>query len=150
MSPDLSPLAVNVADLLHLTDVGFQTQTIEQDIIDTLKEMIEALKKQQQDLKNKNNKPGQPGQPQDQKLIELLAELKMIRSLQIRVNNRTKTYAQEYQGEQAPSPVTVPTPQEKQKAEMVHKYMKELADRQLKIFEVTNNIAKGKNESGRP
>lgn len=140
----------HVADLLHLTEVGFQTQTIEQDIIDTLKEMIEALKKQQQDLKNKNSKPGQQGPPQDQKLIELLAELKMIRSLQIRVNSRTKTYAQEYQGEQAPAPGTVQTPQEKQKAEMVQKYMKELADRQLKIFEVTNNIAKGKNEGGRP
>jgi len=140
----------HVADLLHLTEVGFQTQTVEQDIIDTLKEMIEALKKQQQDLKNKNSKQGQQGPPQDQKLIELLAELKMIRSLQIRVNNRTKTYAQEYPGEQAPSPVVVQTPQEKQKAEMVQKYMKELADRQLKIFEVTNNLAKGKNEGGRP
>src|SRR5262249_24881585 len=61
------------------TDVSVFTQTIENDIIAMLKEMIEALKKARQD--NQNRKPPSPGQgggQSNQKLIELLQELKMI------------------------------------------------------------------------
>ena len=95
---------------LGVTDVGDVTQAIEQDIIDTLKEMIEALKKAKQELENKKNNPPPPGQPpppQDQKLLDQIAELKMIRSLQIRVNTRTETYGKMYQakeGEQTADP----------------------------------------------
>ena len=81
---------------------------IENDIIDTLKEMIDALKKARQDNQNKPQKPQSGGgspPPQNQKLIEELQELKMIRNMQLRVNNRTITYGMrsrsEFQ-EQAP------------------------------------------------
>jgi hypothetical protein len=94
--------------------------------------MIEALKKAQADLKGQSQ-PGQSGPPQNQKLIDLLAELKMIRAMQVRVNSRTKVYAQKYTGEQASEPD-------------IQKELGELAQRQLKIFDVTNNIAKGKNQ----
>src|SRR5262249_45439658 len=85
---------INVSRRLRATDVRLFTQRIENDIIATLKEMIEALKKARQD--NQDRKPPPPGQPGgqgNQKLIELLQELKMIRSLQIRVNKRTEDYA---------------------------------------------------------
>src|SRR5262249_9071857 len=63
---------------LNVTDVGVVTQAIEQDIIATLKEMIEALKKAQQQMQAQKGQPSpSQGQPQDQKLIDLLAELKM-------------------------------------------------------------------------
>jgi hypothetical protein len=123
--------AKNVARRLGKADVGTVTQVIEQDIIAALKDMIEALKKAQQDLKSQGQ--GQPGQPQNQKLIDLLAELKMIRAMQVRVNSRTKVYGQKYAGEQAGEPD-------------IQKELEELAQRQLKIFDVTNNIAKGKNQ----
>jgi hypothetical protein len=123
--------AKNVARRLGKADVGTVTQVIEQDIIAALKDMIEALKKAQQDLKSQGQ--GQPGQPQNQKLIDLLAELKMIRAMQVRVNSRTKVYGQKYTGEQAGEPD-------------IQKELEELAQRQLKIFDVTNNIAKGKNQ----
>ncbi len=122
--------AKNVARRLGKADVGTVTQVIEQDIIAALKEMIEALKKAQQDSKGGQ---GQPGQPQNQKLIDLLAELKMIRAMQVRVNSRTKVYAQRYPGEQAEDPD-------------IQKELAELAQRQMKIFDATNNIAKGKNQ----
>jgi hypothetical protein len=122
--------AKNVARRLGKADVGTVTQVIEQDIIAALKEMIEALKKAQQDAKGG---AGQPGQPQNQKLIDLLAELKMIRAMQVRVNSRTKVYAQRYPGEQAEEPD-------------IQKELNELAQRQLKIYDATNNIAKGKNQ----
>lgn len=124
--------AKNVARRLGKADVGTVTQVIEQDIIAALKDMIEALKKAQQDLKSGQSQPGQ-SQPQNQKLIDLLAELKMIRAMQVRVNSRTKVYAQKYTGEQAGEPD-------------IQKELGELAQRQLKIFDVTNNIAKGKNQ----
>ena len=60
-----------------------------------LKEMIEALKKAQKDLDGKKPPPGmsEAGQPEDPPLVDILAELKMIRALQMRVNTRTARYA---------------------------------------------------------
>ena len=65
-------------------------------------------------------------------MIDILAELKMIRSLQIRVNSRTLTYARQYTGEQANDPD-------------IQRELNDLAQRQQKIFDITNNIARGKN-----
>lgn len=70
------------------------TQNIEKDVINALQEIVDALHKEQQ--KNKKPKPSKPSkdaQPQDPPLIELLAELKMIKSLQLRVNRRTERYS---------------------------------------------------------
>ena len=90
---------------LGRADVASVTQVIETDIINTLKDMIEALKKAQQDQQNRKQQQQQQQQqqnrPQDQKLVDLIAELKMIRSMQIRVNSRTRTYGDQYTGEQA-------------------------------------------------
>lgn len=121
---------------LGKSDVHAVTQVIEQDIISTLRDMIEALKKAQQEQQAKKNPPpGQPPptMPQDQKLIDMLAELKMIRAMQVRVNSRTKTYGDQYTGEQASVPE-------------IQKELQNLANRQQKIFEVTNNIWRGKNK----
>jgi hypothetical protein len=122
----------NVARRLGKADVGSVTQVIEQDIISLLKEMIEALKKARQNMANKPSQ-SQPGPPQDQKLLDLLAELKMIRSMQVRVNSRTRVYGEKYTGEQAADPD-------------IQKELVNLAQRQEKIFEVTNDIYRGKNK----
>jgi hypothetical protein len=126
------------------------TVAIENDIIDTLKEMIEALKKARQDNQNKPSKPqsgsGSPP-PQNQKLIEELQELKMIRNMQLRVNNRTITYGKEYPNqEQAPAIEKATSPQEVEKATMLNKELKGLADSQEKIADVTKNFYKEKNK----
>ena len=124
--------SLHVARRLGKADVAAVTQTIEQDIIATLKEMVEALKKAQQDMQNKKQQQSSGGQQSNQNLIDILAELKMIRSMQIRVNARTTTYGQQYTGEQAASP------------DIQHE-LENLAERQKKIFDVTNSIARGKN-----
>jgi hypothetical protein len=118
--------AQHVVRRLGKTDVGNVTQSIERDIIEALKEMIEALKKAQQALKAGKSNPGKPGNP---RLIDLLAELKMIRSMQQRVNRRTLTYAEQYTGEQAKDPD-------------IQKELSDLAGRQLKIFDVTTKLDK--------
>jgi hypothetical protein len=122
---------VHVARRLGRVDVGPVTQTIEQDIINTLKEMIEALKKAQAN-KSGGGQSQAGSQPPNPSLIDILAELKMIRSLQIRVNSRTLTYARQYTGEQANDPD-------------IQRELNDLAQRQQKIFNITNDIARGKN-----
>jgi len=57
----------------------------------------------------------------------------MIKSMQLRVNARTKEYAQEYTGEQAADP-------------RIQGELRGLSQRQVRIFEVTNRIAKGDNK----
>jgi len=119
---------------LFKSDVGTFTQSIEEDIIASLKEMVAALKKAQQDMKDKKDQPPPPpgGKPPDQRLIDMLAELKMIRSLQLQINNRTKAYATQYPGEQA------------DEADII-KELKNLSQRQEKVHKVTKDIATGKN-----
>jgi hypothetical protein len=125
-------------DMRHVTrrlgkaDVGSVTQVIEEDIINTLKEMIDALKKKQQQMQaNKSN--SQSNSKQNQKLLDLLAELKMIRAMQVRVNSRTRVYGEKYPGEQAADTD-------------IQKELTDLAQRQQKIFDVTDNLYRGKNK----
>jgi hypothetical protein len=124
--------ATHVARRLGKVDVGPVTQAIEQDIIASLKEMIAALKKAQS---NGGGGGGSSGGARNRTLIDLLAELKMIRSLQLRVNQRTLVYGHQYSGEQA-------------RDADIQKELVNLAQRQQKIFELTNDIALGKNDVG--
>lgn len=127
---------IHVQKRLELTDVADVTQGIERDIIDTLKEMIDALKKAQEDNKSdsKPGKSGKAGKPGDKKLLELIQELKMVRSLQKRVNDRTVGYAKRFPGqEQTRDPQTVVE-------------LRNLAERQLRIQEIVSRIAKGENK----
>ena len=141
----------NVRDRLKLADVGEETVKIEEDIIATLKEMIESLKKAQQD--NKNRKPPEPGQPgqqspaqQDQRLIDQISELKTIRSMQIQINKRTESHGKKFEGEQAPDISQLKDPRAKAQAEQVLKEIRELSKRQDKIGKVTRDISLGRNK----
>lgn len=128
----------NVQARLFKTDVGPFTQQIEEEIIAALKEVIEAVKKQQQDLKDKKDSPPPPpGQPSPSALINLLAELRMLRSLQVRVNQRTISYGKAHPGEQVDD-------------SSVQKELQKLAERQVKIEKATRDIATGKTAGGNP
>src|SRR5262249_13387552 len=129
-----------VRNRLNKTDVGEITQKVENDIIDTLRDMIEALKKAQKDAKSdpKQGKPNK-GMPQDQKLIDQLAELKMIYAMQKRVNARTELYGKQYKGEQAPIPESAKDKKEKEHLDMIQRELKDLANRQDKIGKVTKD-----------
>ena len=115
-------------------DVSEFTQQIEQDVIDALKEMIEALKKKRQELQQNKNNPSQPNNnpPPPQRLLDLLAELRLIRSQQLQINKRTIDYARHYQGEQADDPA-------------IQKELEAIAKRQVRIEEMLKKIATGKN-----
>ncbi|MCI0639994.1 MAG: hypothetical protein L0Y72_12095 [Gemmataceae bacterium] len=131
---------IHVQKRLEITDVGVVTQAIERDIIESLKEMIDALKKAKKELDDKKNpnqpKEGQPPPNADQKLLDQIAELKMIRSMQLRVNARTETYGKLYvprEGEQTADP-------------MIRRELNNLSERQERISDVATRIAKGDNK----
>ncbi len=122
-----------VVQRLTRTKVGKITQGIEEDILEALKEMVEALKKAQQDLEDQKSPKGKPGQSGDPPLIDMLAEVKMIRALQMRVNKRTKRYSKMIDGEQADS------------AELFEA-LRRLAEREKRIHRVTRDLQLGKNK----
>jgi hypothetical protein len=122
-----------VVDRLSQAKVSQVTQGIELDIIATLEEMIDALKKAQKDLEKNQNKPRPPSGQEDSPLVDKLAELKMIRALQMRINTRTERYSKLVEGEQA------------ENAELVDA-LKRLAERQQRVYRVTHDLSSGKTE----
>lgn len=125
-----------VARYLQEAKVGELTQAIEKEIIDALQEMIEALQKEMEkkDQKDKEKQQQQQQQQeQDKALVDQLAELKMLRSLQLRVNFRTKRLGRMVEGEQARQPDVI-------------SQLQNLAQRQSRIQEATYNLATGKNK----
>ena len=127
-------------DRLDAANVGKITQGIEQDIIAALEELIAALQKAQkdQDKKKQQSQPMPPGQPQDQPLVDALAELRMIRSLQMRVNTRTQRYAKLL--DNIEDPTGQATDQELRDA------LLKLAEKQNRIYRVTRDLVLGKNK----
>ena len=89
-----------VAVRLDGSDVGVLTQTIESEIVSGLEEILEALTAAQKEMEKKKSSDGSPppapppGGPQEQPLVDKLAELRLIRTLQMRINTRTNKLAE--------------------------------------------------------
>ncbi len=122
-----------VARRLDRGQVAELTQSIERDIIEALAEIIEALQKE---MEKKDDQPPPedqpPMQPQDPTLVDKLAELKMLRSLQMRINRRTKRLGNLIDGDQAQKPDII-------------EQLQNLANRQKRVQEATYNLVTGKN-----
>src|SRR5690606_14211889 len=121
-----------IASRLGREDAGELTIAIEQDVIVALKEMIEAFQKEMEKLREqKSQQGGQQGSPAEPGLVDKLAELKMLKTLQLRINRRTKTLGKLIAGEQATEPDVV-------------SQLRELADRQSRLQRATYDLATGK------
>ncbi len=109
------------------------TQLLERLIVESLEEMIFAL---QREMEKEDQKPQDGERPQgeqgDPSLVDALAELKMVRSLQTQINRLTKQYAQSFEGEQATEPEDL-------------EFLQKLSVRQLRIHEATYDLSVGKN-----
>ncbi len=122
-----------VVGRLAQAKVGEVTQGIEKDIIAALEEMIAALKKAQKDMEAKNQDSGPAeGGDDEPPLVDNLAELKMIRALQMRVNLRTQRYAEMTKTEQAETRELLDA-------------LKRLSEREQRIHKVTRDIVVGRN-----
>ena len=129
-----------VANRLANTKVGRITQGIEEEIIEALEELIAALQKaqrEQEQRQQQQQQPGQAGQPQDQPLVNQLAELRMIRSLQLRINKRTRRYARLLDNED--DLLGQATDDDLRQA------LSNLSDREARVQRITRDIALGKN-----
>src|SRR5262249_52124693 len=104
-----------IHDRLGRGDTGSVTQNIENDAVETLKDIIKALERAIQEPQEPTpGMPGESGPDKKRPLVTLLQQLKMIYGMQRRINDRTTLYGKQYKGEQAPSPEQVATPAERQ------------------------------------
>jgi hypothetical protein len=82
-----------VARRLTLADVGATTQETQRQIIESLSDMIDALVKSQRDFQRGASERKSKSAPGEQGLVDRIAELKMLRGLQQRINERHAQYA---------------------------------------------------------
>jgi hypothetical protein len=87
--------ATEAAARLGRTGADGATLGIIGDIVTGLEELLAALEKAQREAEASQGGPagGRPAQAGEQPLVDRLAELKMIRALQVRVNTRTDRLA---------------------------------------------------------
>ena len=130
-----------IVHLLGQAEVGHGTQATEQEVIKALEEILGVLKQQQRNNNmppkksqgpSKDDKKQQPGQ---QKLIDNLIELKLIRTMQTRVNDRTECCRKLIAGEEAPP----------EKADLLESLL-QLSAQQERIFRITRDLDFGKNQ----
>jgi len=118
----------SIADRLRDAKFELLTQGLEEDVIAALEETLAALQQAIKDLRQQRAQQQQGGgAPGEQPLVDQLAELRMIRSLQVRVNQRTKRYGDMIEGEQA------------LKRELLEA-LDELSLRQQKIYQATHDL----------
>lgn len=129
--------AVQAAARLARGDVGGTTRGILEDLVASLEEMLAALEKAQreQQASQGSQSGGRPAEPGEQPLVDKLAELKMIRSLQMRVNGRTERFARLLAdgAEQADEPA-------------LRAALERLAERQRAIQQAAHDIVTGRTE----
>ena len=115
---------------LNGANVGDDTQLVEKQIIEQLQRMLEALKKAKQDLQNPPPPPPPGEPPPDQKddLIKLVEQLKLLRALQVQLNERTTAFGKRTPGEQTADP-------------FVTEQLKQLAERQKFLQELLKKVA---------
>ena len=136
MRADMDQVAQRLAEIkLERITLG-----LEEDIIAALEEMIEALQKAQQDAEQRRQQqtPPQSMSPQDQPLVDAIAELKMIRALQMRVNTRTQRYARLLDDPEHPIGQATNN-------DLVES-LGRLAEREARIRQITRDIVLGKNQ----
>lgn len=124
-----------VAKRLGQVKIAMITQGLEEDIITALEETLAALqqaikKSRAQKSQQSQQKQGSPG---EKPLVDQLAELRMIRALQNRINRRTKRYG-EILGDQPAI-----------EADLLEE-LDTLARRQERIFEATRDLDSGRNQ----
>ena len=129
--------AQSVSKKLAEANVSPLTQSIEDEIIGALDEMLDSLKQVQKKREDKKKQPGQQqrqqsGNPEDEPLVDSIAELKLLKTLQLRINRRTQSLAKQTNNQedvigQVGDPGLLGE-------------LEELAGRQQKIHEVTREI----------
>jgi uncharacterized protein YaaQ len=121
----------SVAGFLRQSDVSALTQSVQADIIESLKQLIEATQKEMETMKQEeHSEESQQQEGQKPPLVEMIAEIKVLRSLQLRVNRRTAQVDQ-----------LLKSAQPEQKSEL-NQQLNELANRQLKLVDSAKEMSR--------
>ncbi|WP_442506412.1 hypothetical protein SH528x_005255 [Novipirellula sp. SH528] len=126
----------HVAERLGETKIDAVTQGIQQDILAALEEMIAATQKAQRDLeKKKQQQQGQPqqGGKQEQPLVEALAELKLIRTMETRIKTTTSRYSGLLESKESTADETLPL-------------LQDLSERQNRLYQITRDLVLKRNQ----
>jgi RNA polymerase sigma factor (sigma-70 family) len=115
-----------IKDRLNMGSGGKQTQKLQKEVLDHIDLLIKGLER----IENKN-----------QLVKDILAEMKIIRGMQKRINNRTEVQGDQYEGEQVPLPETARDAKEREQFETIRQELKDLAARQEKMAKVTKDLA---------
>ncbi|MGV3609162.1 MAG: hypothetical protein ACO1RA_22340 [Planctomycetaceae bacterium] len=140
MRDDMQQVGLRLGD----AKVDEVTLGLEEDVISTLEELIDAVQKAQQDLEqrkreqNQNEKPDGKQQQQEEALISKIAELKMIKSLQERVNKRTSRYARLLEDDEDKIGQA--------QTDELRTALQQLAEKQQEIFRITKDVVQEKNK----
>ena len=129
---------VRVSELLNETKIDTIAQGIQQDILAALEEMITSLQKAQRDLEQQRQQDQPPGSPPpsgqgEQPLVEAIAELKLIRTMQVRIQGTTNRYADLMN-------------EGNRSIEEVLPLLRDLAERQDRLDQITRDIALERNQ----
>ena len=129
---------VRVSELLNETKIDTIAQGIQQDILAALEEMITSLQKAQRDLEQQRQQEQPPGSPPpsgqgEQPLVEAIAELKLIRTMQVRIQGTTNRYADLMN-------------EGNRSIEEVLPLLRDLAERQDRLDQITRDIALERNQ----
>ncbi len=129
----------SVIERLSGGDVSALTLLIEEDIVSALEEMIASLVAVQKENREKKQQEqqgggggGGGGQQGERPLVNKLAELRLVKTLQLRINRRTESMSKLLDASDTKGQVT--------EAEVLRE-VRELAERELKIQRVTLKIA---------
>jgi len=128
---------VRVADRLSQSQIDAVTQGIQQDILAALEEMIAALQKAQRDLEKQRQDqqqqpPSQSG-PGEQPLVQALAELKLIRTMETRVKTTTERYSDLLQSGETSGEEVLPL-------------LQNLSERQNRLYQITRDLVLKRNQ----
>ena len=143
---------VTVTNRLGETErVGKVTNTIENDIIATLKEMIEALKKARKENKNKKSKPSKPSQSGKPPRTDAHRSVGRTEDDPLHAGPRQQADAGLPQvlpqPGAGPDPASFKDAKAREQYETVQSELKNLAERQQRIEKITKDLADGKNKT---
>lgn len=128
-----------VAERLTATKIDVVTVGIQEDVLAALEEMIAALQQAQRDLEKQQQQQQQQGEQQgggeqgEQPLVEQIAELKLIRTMETRIKSTTERYAELIGQEPAGSSDVLPL-------------LRDLSERQSNLYRVTRDLVLKRNK----
>ncbi len=122
----------SVAEWMQQSNVSELTISVQRDIQESLKQLVETMQREMQQMQERQqqeNQQQQQGQQQSP-LVDLIAEIRMLRNLQLQVNRRTKRVDDLLEGGS-----------DSERATLL-KQVSELAERQQKLFESAKDLEK--------